>query len=96
MVGGYVAVLHTFSLAPAPAAGELVPDGSVHGVVPHVQPRDGHQAARRAQQLLGKTQTHVQTQLASGFSLGTRLQAAGEARLRMILAQLEGGVGLAS
>ena len=54
MVGRHVAVVYRLSLAASAAARELVPDGSVHGIVAHVQSRDGDQAARSLQQLLGK------------------------------------------
>ena len=56
MVGRHVAVVYRLSLAAPAAARKLVPDGSVHGIVAHVQSSDGDQAARGLQQLLGKFQ----------------------------------------
>ena len=54
MVRRHVAVEDGFPLAATPALRELVPHGSVDGVVADVEPRHGHQAARRLQELLGK------------------------------------------
>ena len=54
VVSGKGTIEDQFALAAAPAARELVPHGSVHGVVTRVETRQGDQTARAAQQLLGK------------------------------------------
>ena len=55
----HVAIENWLALVAASAARELVPDGSVYGIVEHVQSCHGDEAARRLQQLLGKLQRHL-------------------------------------
>lgn len=54
VVGGDVLVKDGFALSAPPSGGKLVPHGSVHCIVEHVQARECDEAARAPRQRLRK------------------------------------------